>query len=154
VEQLGVAGERPGGQWQGLAEEWLGPRTILALLILLLFVGVFVVMILNIETQDEVTWTRLVFLYGAAAALAFTVVGLVFGLTVSRQQLRNLERQLELADLRLVAAQRALERAEGTAAAGRALATAISVAAVTVTPKPCSDLMTTLSAEARRLLPD
>ena len=96
-----------------------GVALIAALVALAAFAGFTAYMISQADGENEVTWTRLAWLFSSVEAIAFGAAGALFGASVQRERAENAE-----ADAR--------EKAD-EAARGRALAAAVKAEAPAAT---------------------
>ena len=81
----GGGGKNGGGGSNGasfLSKPW---TVFFALVILAGFAVAFVWLTKRVTTPKQTEWDRLIYLYGALEAMAFAVVGAIFGTTVQRQ---------------------------------------------------------------------
>lgn len=74
-----------------------GLRSAIALLVVLAFATLFIYMLLEAKSAGETRWARLSFLFGSAEAVAFTVVGWLFGREVHREQANRAEARVDAA---------------------------------------------------------
>jgi hypothetical protein len=96
------------------------------------YVVLFVVMVGKVNTGDGLAWTRLIYLFGSAEALAFAAVGWLFGSEVHRARAESAEKR---ADQESAAASEEREKAAYSevriaeiTAKGEALATSVRAA--------------------------
>jgi len=125
-----------------------GVALIAALVALAAFAAFTAYMIGQADGENEVTWTRLAWLFSSVEAIAFGAAGALFGVSVQRERAENAE-----ADARLNADE---------AARGRALAAAVKAeapaAATRTRGEPEEEETTSVAARharlARELFPD
>lgn len=96
-----------------------GPALFTAIVVLLAFAVFVAYMVGQVDTDSEVSWTRLAWLFASVEAIAFGAAGAIFGATIQRQRAETAEAKVG-------------ENAEG-AANGRALAAALEADAPLVT---------------------
>jgi hypothetical protein len=71
------------------------PVTYVAIFVLVSFGAITYVLYTMIETTNEATWHRLIFLYGGIEAIAFAAAGYLFGREVSRKHAENAEERAD-----------------------------------------------------------
>lgn len=105
---------------------------LVAAAIILAWLACLATMITYIGTEFEVRWTRLVFVFSSVEAVAFAVIGAMFGTHIQRQRVETAERTAKEAGEREAKAQERAHSAEqeaktnGVAAGkGHALAAAV-----------------------------
>ncbi len=115
------------GEGGGFAESFRGiVAVVVAVLLLLGFAALVVFLVAQAGTASEGTWSRFVFLFGAAEALVFTAVGWLFGREVNRQAAQNAESRANESSAR---AESATAEAAQQEAKGKALRAAVEVRA-------------------------
>jgi hypothetical protein len=88
-------------------------RLIVTGIVVVAFLALFAYMVRAADSTKEVEWSRLVYLFGSAEAIAFSALGWLFGREVHRERAENAEKQA----------------AEATAKAGEAKSQAASAQA-------------------------
>ncbi|RSM43826.1 hypothetical protein DMA12_18335 [Amycolatopsis balhimycina DSM 5908] len=134
-----------------------------AVLLLLGFAALVFFLVGKAESAGEGTWSRFVYLFGAAEALVFTAVGWLFGREVHRQAAQNAEVRADQATTR---AESAINVAADQEAKGRALKAAVEARARLLpgqsgveergigTDEPPADDVRQLAEFARTLFPN
>ncbi len=110
---------KPPKQDRSSLRELLAP--IVALLILLAFVA-FIIYMLWLTAAEEIEWTRAVYLFSGAEAVAFAAAGFFFGSEIQRKRVEKAEERAEDSEERAVQAAQDVVREESR---GKALAEAI-----------------------------
>ncbi len=85
--QASSTGSSGSGSGGGTATPLLGRvwTIVFALIVLAAFGVIFVYATNRLSSLDETHWSRLVYLYGGIEAIAFGVIGAIFGTTIQRQ---------------------------------------------------------------------
>jgi hypothetical protein len=155
----GVSGAAP----DSFAERFRGVVAVVAAVLLLLsFAALVIFLVGKAGSATEGTWSRFVYLFGAAEALVFTAVGWLFGREVHRQAAQSAEARADQATTR---AESATSVAADQEARGRALKAAVEARARLLpveergigsgsADEPTADDVRQLAEFARILFPD
>lgn len=99
-----------------------GAALVVAVTVIAVWLGLLIWLAFD-TGASEVTWSRLLVVLGSVEAVAFAAVGALFGTTVQRQRVADLQARAEAAETRAEANQTAVINGEKLAAAVKATRT-------------------------------
>lgn len=102
----------------------VGVLTAVAVAVVIGFTALFIYLARLADTDNEVYWARLMYLFGSAEAIAFTAVGWLFGREVNRQRAERAETQAQDAT---ASAAEATQQAVSSKERGESLATLVKL---------------------------
>jgi hypothetical protein len=96
-DQQGDQGRQPQGDAASPALAWASPAAITGILVLVAF-GAMVIYMVGHLSDDERSWSRLVYVYGSVEAIVFAAAGALFGTQVQRSQTQRAEARADQAE--------------------------------------------------------